>query len=226
MSEVMDKANNESKLICQAVLAENSDLADSRKSYRRGEVIFQQGARVKGVYCVLKGKVKIGRWTDTGKEKIVRLAGENDVIGYRSLLSGSPYHATGVALDDTLVAFVPSDTFIRMIDTNPAISGSVIRLLCKDLDESEIRQLDMATKNVRSRLAEVIVQLMETYGLNDDSKTLSVRLKREDLAALVGAAKEVVIRMLSSFKDEGIISSKGRALAIENLPALKKIAGL
>lgn len=199
---------------------------EGRKSFKKGEYIFEEGRHANGIYCVLSGKVKITRLGDGGKDQIVRLAGTRDVIGYRALLGGQQYHASAVALEDTTVGYVPKKIFFDILNSNPEISMQMMRLLSQDLDNSESRMVDIATKTVRERLAEVLLLLKESYGSSADGDMLNINLSREDLAAMIGAAKEVVIRSLAQLKEEGYVETKGRQIRIVDDKGLFKIARL
>jgi len=199
---------------------------EGRKSFKKGDNIFLEGEHANGLFCVISGKVKIVRLGDGGKEQIVRLAGKLDVIGYRALLAGQQYHASAVALEDTMVGYVPKKIFFEILNSNPEISMQMMRLLSQDLDQSEIKRVDIATKTVKERVAELLLLLKETYGTREDGKTLDIYLSREDLAAMVGAAKEVVIRSLAQLKDENLIESKGRDIILADIPGLIRTARL
>ena len=136
---------------------------EGRKSFKKGEQVFVEGNHANGLFCILSGKVKICRTGDGGKEQIVRLAGSRDVIGYRALLAGETYRATAIALEDTVVGFVPKKIFYDILQSSPEISMGMMKLLSQDLDQSETKRVDIATKTVRERLAEVLLLLNENY---------------------------------------------------------------
>jgi CRP/FNR family transcriptional regulator len=197
---------------------------EGRHSFKKGEYIFREGKNALGLYCILSGKVKITRQGDGGKEQILRLAGPRDVIGYRALLGSEQYHASAVALEDAVVGYVPKKIFFDMMNENPEVTRHILELLSQELDRSETSRVDIATKTVRERLAEVLLLLGETYGTLEDGMTLDINLTREDLAGMVGAAKEVVIRTLAVLKDEGLINTKGRQIQLVDKHGLFRVA--
>lgn len=199
---------------------------EGRKSFRKGEYIFEQGKHANGMFCILSGKVKITRLGEGGKEQILRLAGTRDVIGYRALLGGKTYHASAIALEDAMVGYVPRKVFFEILNSNPEISMQMLELLSQELDQSESKRVDIATKSVKERLAEVLLLLKETYGLQADGLTLGINLSREDLAGMVGAAKEVIIRNLAQLKEENLIDTKGKQIMLLNHQGLVKAARL
>ena len=95
-----------------------------------------------------------------------------------------------------------------------------MRLLSHDLASAERRMVEMVQKPVRERVAEALLMLKEVYGFEEDNKTLSVILTREDIGNLVGTTTETAIRILSDFKEENIIVFDKKKIVIQNLPKL------
>ena len=100
----------------------------------------------------------------------------------------------------------------------------MIQITCKELGESNRYIRDIAQKSVKKRLAEILVMLADDFGLENDG-TLKLSLTREDLGNFVGTATETVIRLLSEYKNEGLVESVGRKIKLLDLERLKTIAG-
>jgi len=198
----------------------------SFNSYKKGQVIFHEGNRPFGLFCIFEGKVKVSRLGSDGKEQIIRLAKPGDTLGYRSLIQNSKYSASAIALDDTKACFIPATDFNKLIDTNAKVANDLMKLLAKALGETQERMIQMATKPVRERLAEALLLLKATYHNIDESETFSIAISREDLASLVGTAKETVIRFLSEMKADGIVSSQGSTIFILKPEKLLHIANM
>lgn len=204
------------------------EISDSKTCsvYRKGQVVFNEGGHPFGVYCINKGKIKVSIMGDEGKEQIVRMAREGDVLGYRSMLANERYNATATALEDCQVCFIPKDVFLRSLKSDTALSLEVMKLLSTQLKEAEIKLTHLAQKPVRERLAETLLFLKETYGFEPNSETLSVQLSREEIGNLVGTATETAIRLLSELNREGVIELQGKKIKILNIRALVRIANL
>ncbi|MDQ3072221.1 MAG: Crp/Fnr family transcriptional regulator [Bacteroidota bacterium] len=218
--------SNRSGFLFQELLKGEVPDSGKRKSFRKGDYVFEEGNSANGLYCILSGKVKISRLGESGKEQIVRLAGTRDVIGYRALLSSGRYRASAIALEETQVGFVSKTVFFDTITNKPEMALQMLKLLSQDLEQSESRMVDIATKSVRERVAEMLIVLKETYGFEPDGQTLAAHLSREDLAGMVGAAKEVVIRCLATFKEEEMIEARGRTMKLLNVKGLLRTAKL
>ena len=94
--------------------------------------------------------------------------------------------------------------------------------MANDLKEADNIIVNMAQKSVKQRLAETLLYIHENFGTSEDG-ALSIVLSREDYASIVGTATESAIRVLSQFKKDGLISTKGKQIRIEDVNGLKRI---
>jgi CRP/FNR family transcriptional regulator len=181
---------------------------------QKGQVLFLQDTKPHGLYCVKKGKLKVYRRGSEGKEQIVRLATDADVVGYRALISDENYQCCAAALEETTLCYVPKKLVQMMMDENVSISKKIMKLLTDDLKNAETKISDLAQKPVRERVAETLLTLKKKYGVESDGVTLNVTLSREELANLVGTATESLIRILSEFKKEGLLELAQKKIKI------------
>ncbi len=194
-------------------------------SIKKGDTIFREGSYASGVYCINAGKVKLSMFGDEGKEQIVRLAKPGDIIGYKALLSGDKYSSTASALEDCNVCFIPREIFLVILQKDAALSFEMMKVLSNELRQAEEKITHLAQKPVRERVAETILFLKETYGLDADN-VVNVSLTREEIANLVGTATETAIRLLSEFNKDNIIELIGKKIKIINQQKLTKTANL
>jgi CRP/FNR family transcriptional regulator len=192
----------------------------------KGQILFLQDTKPHGLYCVKKGKVKIFRRGSEGKEQIVRLAHDADVVGYRALISDENYQCGAAALEETTLCYVPKPALVKLMDRNVSIYKKMISVLADDLKSAELRISDLAQKPVRERVAETLIMIKEKYGLESDGVTLNVVLTREEMANLVGTATESLIRILSDFKKEGFIEVENKRIKIIDFDHLYATAHL
>lgn len=192
---------------------------------KKGRILYHEGNRMSGVYCVNKGVLKMFKTGIEGKEQIVRFAKKNDVIGYRSVLSNEQACTTVKVIEDADMCFIPSGTLITLVKNNPEFAMEIMQMACRELGAANSFITEIAQKTVRERLAEILILLKEEFGLNDEN-ILQISLTREELANIVGTATESVIRLLSEFKDVKLIELKGRKIKMLNLDGLKKIGNI
>jgi CRP/FNR family transcriptional regulator len=195
-------------------------------NYKKGQSIFTEGNKPHGLYCVNKGKIKLVKMGEDGKEQILRLIKPGDLMGYRALLTGDRYNATAIALEDCGICFVPKHMFVNILQKDSNLTMEMMRILGEDLKKAEEHITHMAQKPVRERMAEALLFIKETYGFEPDNQTINVTLTREEMANLVGTATETAIRLLSEFKHDGIVELVGKKIKILNHPKLVSTANL
>lgn len=193
--------------------------------YKKGETIFKEGAIARGLFCVNKGKIKLSRMGPSGKEQIVRFAKGGDIIGYNSMLSRRPLSATASCLEDSAVCFIPSQQFFALIKEDPNFSLKILELTAKNWDNASRLITDMAQKTTKQRLAEMLLWLKETFGLDEDN-CIDVKLSREEIANMVGTATEAVIRLLAELKKENLIALEGKKIKMLDIHGLVMLADL
>lgn len=195
-------------------------------SYKRGQIIFQEGNISRAVYYIARGKIKLYKYGSDGKEQIIRIARGGDFIGYKSLFIDEKHSVSAAVLEDAIVKYIPRVDLIELFNTDHHVSEHFTRLLCKDVILAERKMVSMAYKPVRGRLAETLLNLEKIYGPVNGEPASQINLSREDLANLVGTAKETVIRLLSEFKSEGLVNINGKCLTILDERGLTRIDNL
>jgi len=223
-----DKCAIETNSLFRQLTREEIDTINFEKDfrhYRRGDVLYQEGNRINGFYCINKGIIKVFKTGFDGKEQIIRFAKKGDIIAYRSVISNEPACTTAEVIEDSYVCFIPSEILFSFVKSNPAFSFELMKLTCHELEEANSYITDIAQKTVRERLAEVLLHLVEEFGL-DDNNYLKISLTREELANIVGTATESVIRLLSEFKGDKLIELHGRKIKIINPKGLEKVSNI
>lgn len=205
--------------------AEKLNFEKDFRHYKRGDVLYHEGNRISGFYCITGGIIKVFKTGFDGKEQIIRFAKPGDIIAYRSVLSNEPACTTAKVIEDCQVCFIPSEILVTFIKANSNFALELMKLTCHELGEANSYITDIAQKTVRERLAEVLIQLVDDFGL-DDQKFLKISLTREELANIVGTATESVIRLLSEFKSDKLLELNGRKIKILNKKGLEKISNV
>jgi CRP-like cAMP-binding protein len=195
------------------------------RQYKRGDILYQEGNRISGFFCVNSGVIKVFKTGFDGKEQIIRFAKKGDIIAYRSVLSNELACTSAKVIEDCQVCFIPSEILTQFIKSNPAYSLELLKLACHELGEANSFITDIAQKTVRERLAEILLLLVNDFGL-DEEQFLKVSLTREELANIVGTATESVIRLLSEFKSDKLVELNGRKIKILNRRGLEKISNV
>jgi CRP-like cAMP-binding protein len=191
--------------------------------HKRGVVLYREGSRINGFYCIQSGILKIYKTGNDGKEQIIRFARKGDLIGFRSIMSNETACTTAEVIEDTICCYIPGYTLVELVKSNGNFSLELMQLTCKELGEANSYLTDIAQKTVRERLAEILIHLKDEFDL-DENQVLQISLTREELANIVGTATESVIRLLSEFKQDKLIELNGRKIKLLNVQKLTRIS--
>lgn len=225
---ICDKCAVESGSLFKYLTREETDLMNFEKEfrqYKRGDVLYNEGSRISGFYCVHSGIIKVFKTGLDGKEQIIRFAKSGDIIAYRSVLSNEVACTSAKVIEESTVCFIPSDILISLVKSNSNYALEILKLACFELGEANSFITDIAQKTVRERLAEILLLLVHDFGL-DDQNFLQISLTREELANIVGTATESVIRLLSEFKSDKIVELSGRKIRILDRKELENISNV
>ena len=198
-------------------------LSESRKTriYKKKNNLFLEGDTPISVYHLLSGKIKTYKTNREGKEFITGLHGPGDFIGFVDHLKSQPFSESAMAMEDSEVSLIPKDDFLSLIHNNREVAAQFIKILSNNVAEKEEQLLQLAYDSVRQRVAEALLTL---HGkLQDDDKSDTLYISREDLANMVGTAPESVIRTLSDFREEEIIDIESSRIIIKSIESLRRV---
>lgn len=186
-----------------------------RKEYEKGEYLFRENSYSKGVYLVRKGKVKIFQTNSEGKQSIVYIYKKGDYFGYRPILADEPHPVSAVAMDNLVISFIPRDLFSSLLSKSSHLARKLLGVLSKEFSVWINKMTIFSQYAVKERVALSLLILSKIYQRSDENiKAVSISINRDDFAGFVGTAKETLVRMLRTFKDEEIIMTKGTKIKI------------
>ncbi len=193
------------------------------KTVKKGEVLFDEGEYINGVFCIKDGVCKVSKMSDNGRDQIIHLIQKGDILGERSLINNEASNLKAIAVNDMEVCFIPKDEIIRDLENNPNFSLDLLRKMANSLKKADDVIVDMAQKTVKQRLAATLLFLEAKFEKNDNG-SIKVNLSREDIANIIGTATESAIRLLSEFKKKKMIDLKGKEVFILDVKALKDLS--
>lgn len=190
--------------------------------YKKGDYIFREGNTMLGIHFIQKGGVKVVTPNVNGREQVVRLASDGNILGHR-VLGNDKYYFNAIALMDTNVCFVETSIFRDTCMSSADFAYNLILFYALELRRTELRVKYHAQMNIREKVAEAFVYLNDVFSTDPAKKTLNVELDRQEIADVAGTTPEQVSRQLSDFEDEKLILRKKREIQILNIKGLKNI---
>ncbi|HNR19290.1 MAG TPA: response regulator [Bacteroidia bacterium] len=193
------------------------------KFFRKKEHVYREGDIPRGLFYLNKGKLKVYKVHEYGKELIISLLNEGDFFGYTSLLEEHDYNESVQAIEDVEIVFIPKEDFVEQIFNNREISKKFVQLLTHNVTEKQNQLLNLAYSSVRKRVASALLLLQKRFKKTESQSPYSMSFSREDLASIAGTATESLIRTLSDFKDEKLIEIKEGKIVLINDVKLREI---
>lgn len=196
-------------------------IADKR-SLRRGDVLFAQGDPVHAVHLIKQGSFKLVRLTEDGREVVLRLASQGEILGEDALFQNSIYAASAVALDEAKVCSISRQRLEDVIKQRPDLAWQVIASLGSRLYDLWAQVTELSGQSIREKVLSLLVRLASEHGEKAPEGTrIRLRLTQEDIAGLVGASRVRVALVLRELHEEDRISRRGHNYVLRDDCSLK-----
>jgi CRP-like cAMP-binding protein len=193
--------------------------------YKKGEILFKEDAYPSGIYYLVSGKAKKYKLDKDGREQIIYVANSGELLGYHAILSEDTYADSAAVMEDSLVVFIPKEDFLDAVHRSNTLTRRLLFTLSHEFVVLTNSLTMFAQKSVRERLALQLVVVREKFKEDfEPGKPIEINMSRDDLASLVGTARENVVRTLSEFKSEGILETRGRKIIVLDVKRLIKAA--
>jgi CRP-like cAMP-binding protein/ActR/RegA family two-component response regulator len=193
----------------------------SMDRYKKKQRIFSEGNHPIRLYYVQKGKVKVYKINEDGKELILKIVNEGEFFGYIAMLENSLYRESADALEDCEIAAIPRNEFEDLINASPPVSHKFIRMLARDILDKEDQLLHIAYNSLRRKVADTLLAAQERF--RKGLERLPISLTRETLAAMAGTATESLIRTLTEFRLEKLIDINDGQITIIQYKKLERM---
>lgn len=195
--------------------------------YKKGETLFREGSYPTGIYYITKGKVKKYKTDREGREQIFYVCKSGELLGYHALISEEQYTDSSSTLEESTISFIPKDDFLKAIQVSPILSNRLLKCMSHEFGVLVNSITIFAQRTVRERLALSLLILRDKYKKEESNgKPVELTLSRDDLAKMVGTARETLTRLLHDFKAENLIEINGKKIILRKPLVLSKIANL
>ncbi len=193
-----------------------------QNKYKENQIVFCEGNFPLGVYCIQKGKIKLYKTDINGKVHIFSILKKGDLLGQSSLFSDRELNYTAEAMEDAEVCFLEKNKFHRLLKSQPSVVLEILGRMVNDLESSQEKAINLAYRSVRVRFAELLLTLNKSFGQKSKEHILlDVQLSREEMAQAMGTTEETTVRLLTEFKNEGLVEMEGKKICIKDLPKVE-----
>jgi len=193
--------------------------------YRARQVVYLPGDRAQAVFFLAQGRVKISKVTRDGKELTLAYRSSGDFFGEPCLLEGGPREEMAEAMEATTAVEIDRETLDRVLQGDGAAAYRFARALIARRKDLESRVEQLIFKDVGAKLAELLLNLGEEHGIEDQrGVVVGLKITHQEMANLIGSTRETVSLTLSQFKRKGLIQSEGRKVILADREGLRALA--
>lgn len=199
--------------------------AGRRVQFETGDAFFHEGQKAENAYFLLHGGAKLVQASPEGQAVVVRVIAPGEVMGLVSVLEGSNYPATALAMEHVDAVRWPGAPLHRLLEAHPQIALNLLPVLVGRIHELQAQFRELATERVERRVARVLLRLVRQSGEKVDGVVrITMRLTRQDLAEMTGTTLFTVSRILSRWEEEGVVGTVRKHVLIKNPHQLVSIA--
>lgn len=219
------QCNIRSKCVASGISSVSlNGVSKESRVYFRGEKLMD-GFQSEGIFLIRTGLLRLFRKFSSGVSVTIDLVSTGDMLGYPMVFQVKDASRIVDVVETSEVCFVSNDLFWHWLKGSEEGRARLIRWAGQEYQRREEQICSLSSRSVRERTAEALIYLTERFGTpHADGVGVPTSLTREDIAALIGTARESVVRQLAEFKDEGCIALDGRQIVVKALDCLRKIA--
>jgi CRP-like cAMP-binding protein len=200
--------------------------AGRTREYATGTLLCSQGADPDHVLVILDGWVKVTAGRADGQEVMLAIRGPSDTIGESGWLNGRPRSANVKALGRVRALAIPAEQFAAFLNSHAHAAQVLARVMVGRMDDADRRMTSQVGTSGPKLLALLLLDLAERYGVpgGGGAVSLPLPLTQQELATMIGRARETVARALTVWRREGIVVTRRMRIVILRLEALRDIA--
>lgn len=194
------------------------------KSYKKDNVILMEEEDGSALFVIIKGKVKVSRTSNDGREVILSILNESDFFGEMAILDGMNRSATVIAQEDSELFIIQRNEFYNLLRTYPEISIALLEELTRRLRNADMKIKALSLKDAEGKVATVLLQLADDLGKIKKGMVEIEKLPlQQDLANMAGTSRETISRALHSFAKKELVELEGSKLRIINYEKFKEL---
>jgi CRP/FNR family transcriptional regulator, cyclic AMP receptor protein len=195
------------------------------RNFRRGQYLWYQGDPGDTLLVVCDGRLKVVLGSEEGEEALLVSVGSCEVIGELAVLDGARRSASVIAVEPTTALVLTRATVFDAMARHPSVLDAMLRSLGRLVRRLTEQNGDLVFLDLGGRLAKLLLRLAEGRAPAEDGIVLDTHLSQSELAAMIGASRPAVNRVLHLFASRGLIRVDGQVIVLRDLPGLRRRAG-
>lgn len=190
-----------------------------------GAILFQEGMPAFGLYVLCRGKVKLAKRSRGGHSQILKLLGPGEVLGEKTMFDRECYTCYAKTLEPSTLMFIPREEFLHFLRRHPEVALRFLERLSRESKVFGDRLVEITSRSARERVARALLELAQAFGEETpEGWDIGVELPRGELAEMAGVSTETAIRVLSEFKERGLVALPGKRIVILRADEVRRLA--
>lgn len=190
-----------------------------------GDTVFQQGQKADNFFILLHGHLKVMQTTPDGDQVMVRYVIPGEVFGIAKAMRRPSYPASCIAVEESIVLSWPSSEWDRFISGNPQFAVNALQTVGQRLHDAHTRIQELSTEEVEQRVARCILRLVDSSGeKTDNGIAINFPITRQEIAEMTGTTLHTVSRLLSAWKDRGLVETGRKRVTVRKIDDLIRLA--
>ncbi|MEN5157818.1 Crp/Fnr family transcriptional regulator [Achromobacter spanius] len=174
---------------------------------------------------LLHGCLKVTQITSEGDQVVVRYVNPGDMFGLACAMRQSCYPASVLAVQESVCLAWPASAWEGFMGSHPQLGAIALQTMGQRLQDAHLRIQELSTDEVEQRVARAILRLVEQSGQpTHDGIGISFPITRQDVAEMTGTTLHTVSRLLSDWKQRGIVSSGRKRIVLRSPAALARLS--
>ncbi|HLU15037.1 MAG TPA: Crp/Fnr family transcriptional regulator [Burkholderiaceae bacterium] len=192
---------------------------------QEGDAAFLQGEDAAEFFVLLSGRLKVVQVTPEGEQIIVRHVNPGDIFGMAKAMSRRQYPASTVAVQESLALAWPAAAWDTLVSRSPQFAAGAIQTVGQRLQDAHSRIRELSTEEVEQRVARALLRLVESSSTQTlEGQEIDFPITRQEIAEMTGTTLHTVSRLLSAWKNDGIILSGRRRITVCSVDKLAQLA--
>ena len=193
------------------------------KNYAAEEQIIDRQSETKDVFFVLDGKVRVVNYSLSGREITLDDLNSGSYFGELAAIDGRPRSASVMALTECLVASLPQEQFLGLLEKNPKIALKVMRTLTRIVRTATDRIMDLSTLAANNRVQADLLRLARAHMSGKNQAKIAPIPNHSDIASRASTTRETVARVLGDLARHGVVERQKDSLAIHDVEQLSEM---